>query len=425
MKQQYALFCLIFIIVLSRGAVSAEKPQTETSLTLADAIAEATEKNPEIAALRARLRSMEAKAKQAPYLEDPEIVLQAMGVPLKSPADLGRSDTNTIGIRQKFPFFGKLGLKEKVALQEAKMVAEQLRGKEREIISKVKTTYADLFMAQKAIGIVREQLELIDLAVRATDARYRVGQVTQQDIFKALLEQTGLMNQLVAAEEEKKVSEVKLNALLNRSPQVAASAPEELKLPEPSLVPADLEQAALANRPELREAERGIERAERMYDLADKNRKFPDFMLGWDYARMPTDMTKNRYQAMINITVPFSPWTIGRRNQEVEEALAEISAAKATREATRNMTLSEIGQALAKVRAGEKSLELYREGLLSQAELSFRAAMSAYQAGRVEFVSLLEAQRALRDARMGYYRAQTALMQNLADLERAVGKELP
>lgn len=425
MKKYGALFCLIVIVGLSRGAISAEKPQTETSLTLADAIAEAIEKNPEIAALRAQLRSMEAKAKQAPYLEDPEIVLQAMGVPLKSPADLGRSDTNTIGIRQKFPFFGKLGLKEKVALQEAKMVGEQLRGKEREIIAKVKTTYADLFMAQKAIGIVREQLELIDFAIRATDARYRVGQVTQQDIFKALLEQTGLMNQLVAAEEEKQVSEVKLNALLNRSPQVAASAPEELKLPEPSLVPADLEQAALANRPELREAERGIERAERRYDLADKNRKFPDFMLGWDYARMPTDMTKNRYQAMINITVPFSPWTIGRRNQEVEEALAEISTAKATREATRNMTLSEIGQALAKVRAGQKSLELYQEGLLSQAELSFKAAMSAYQAGRVEFVSLLEAQRALRDARMGYYRAQTALMQNLADLERAVGKDLP
>ena len=181
----------------------------------------------------------------------------------------------------------------------------------------------------------------------------------------------------------------------------------------------------MANRPELREAERGIERAERMYDLADKNRKYPDFMLGWDYARMPTDMTKNRYQAMINITVPFSPWTVGRRQHEVEEALAEISAAKATREATRKLTLSEIGAALAKVRAGKKSLELYQEGLLPQAELSFSAALGAYQSGRVEFVSLLEAQRAFREARMGYYRVQTALMQNLADLERAVGKDLP
>jgi len=424
MKKRIA-YSVLVMIVLGQAAVAAEKSSADGSLTLAEAVSEAVEKNPEIKIARERLRSMQAKVKQAPYLEDPEIVLQAMGVPLRGPGDLGRSDTNTIGIRQKFPFFGKLGLKEKIALQEAKMVEEQLRGKELEIVAKVKAAYADLFMTQKAEAILREQLELIDLAVRATDARYRVGQVTQQDIFKALLEQTDLMNQIVAAGQEKIVAQIKLNTLLNRPPQADAGIPDELKFREPALVPADLEQASLANRPELREAERGIERAERMYDLADKNRKYPDFMLGWDYARMPTEMIKDRYQAMINITVPFSPWTIGRRNHEVEEALAELSAARAARQAARNLTLSEIGAALAKVQAGKKSLELYREGLLSQAELSFKAAMSAYQSGRVEFVSLLEAQRAFREARMGYYRAQTALMQNVADLERAVGKELP
>ena len=140
---------------------------------------------------------------------------------------------------------------------------------------------------------------------------------------------------------------------------------------------------------------------------------------------MPTDMTKNRYQAMVNITIPFAPWTIGRRNEEVQEALAEIRAAKASRDAARNMTLSEISESAAKVRAARKSVELYREGLLTQAELSFRAAMSAYQTGRIEFTGLLEAQRALREARMGHYRAQVALMQSAADLERAAGKELP
>ncbi|MBI2359368.1 MAG: TolC family protein [Deltaproteobacteria bacterium] len=136
-------------------------------------------------------------------------------------------------------------------------------------------------------------------------------------------------------------------------------------------------------------------------------------------------MAKNRYGAMVNIMIPFSPWTQGKHNYEVEEALTEIRVAKAKRESMRNMTVREIGESLAKVDAFRRSVTLYKEGLLSQAELSFRAAMSAYQTGRVEFVMLLEAQRALREARMGYYRAQVSLMQNLADLERAVGQELP
>jgi outer membrane protein TolC len=128
---------------------------------------------------------------------------------------------------------------------------------------------------------------------------------------------------------------------------------------------------------------------------------------------------------MVNITIPFSPWTIGRRNYEIEESLAEIRTAKSNREAMRNMTLSQVGEAAAKVKAAQRSVELYREGLLSQAELSFRSALSAYQTGRVEFVSLLEAQRALREARMGYYKAAANLLQNSADLERAVGRDLP
>jgi outer membrane protein TolC len=89
------------------------------------------------------------------------------------------------------------------------------------------------------------------------------------------------------------------------------------------------------------------------------------------------------------------------------------------------MTLRELGESQAKLEAARRSVALFREGLLSQAELSFSAAMAAYQTGRVEFVSLLEAQRALRDARMGYFKTLASLMQNLADLERAVGKELP
>ena len=429
MKKARLLLLGTFVAIIATGVLATVwAAEAQRGLSLSEAVREAAGKNPEITFLRERLQSMRARANQAPYLEDPEISLQTWAVPLSNPTNLSRADSNMIGIRQKFPFFGKLGLKEKISLQEAKMAEEELRSKEREIISKVKMTYADLFMAQKMIEINREQLEIMRAIIRATEARYQVGRVTQQDVFKALLEQSEIMNQLILAEEERRASEVRLNSLLNRSPQIPIEVPGELAVPEPSLTLPDLEQAALTDRPEIRRAEQGIERAERMYDLADKNRKFPDFMLGWDYSWMPTEMTrqlKNRYQAMVNITIPFSPWTIGRRNYEVEEALAENRAAKAELDAAKNMTLREIGESLAKVRAGKRSVELYREGLLSQAELSFRAAMAAYQTGSVEFIALLEAQRALREARMGYFKNLTGVLQNLADLERAVGKDLP
>ncbi|HTM08203.1 MAG TPA: TolC family protein [Verrucomicrobiae bacterium] len=422
MRKLSIIFFFCFVPWRLSSALPAENSARPT-LTLSQAAKEALENNPEVSTMRERLRVMEAKAKQASYLEDPELVLQTMGVPFSNPVNFEKADNNTFGIRQKFPFFGKLGLKEKIAAQESGMAAAQLRAKEREIIAKVKTAYAELFMARKSVEILREQLQIIRSISDATGVRYQVGKVTQQDVLKAQLEQSQVMTQLAVAEEEAIGMEARLNALLARATAAPFDLPLELDISVASLNPDALEQTALAYRPELAEAERGLERAQGMYELAEKNRKYPDFMLGWDYVRMPTEMTKNRYGAMASVTIPFSPWTIGRRNEEVAEALAEIRAAKANREAVRNMTRMEIREAAAKVRAARQSLELYRQGLLSQADLSLSASLSAYQNNRVEFSSVLEAQRSLRETRMAYYRAQVSFVQGVADLERAVGKE--
>jgi len=415
----------IFVALYAAGAspvVWASEAQAQ--LKLSDAVSEALEKNPEIQFLRQRLQVFSARAKQAPYLEDPEIAFQLGGVPLANPSSFNKSDTNSIGIRQKVPFFGKLGLKEKIAQQEVKVTEQDLRAKEREVISMVKMAYADLFMAQKAIEILREQLEIMRTVIRATEVRYQVGRVTQQDVFKALLEQSEIMNQLINVEEESNAAQAKLNTAMYRPPRSAVQLPGDLAASSADLNLPGLEELALNNRPELKGAEEEIGRSEIMYALADRNRKFPDFMVGWDYMRMPTEMKKDRYGAMVTITIPFSPWTAGRRNYEVEESLAEIRAAKANRDAMRNITLRAVGESQAKVQAARRSIQLYSEGLLTQAELSFRAAMAAYQTGRVEFVALLEGQRALREARMGYYKATVGFIQNLADLERVVGKDL-
>jgi outer membrane protein, heavy metal efflux system len=416
------MFLTVALLPILPSAIGASTASAQ--LNLNDAVAQALEKNPEIQFLKQRYQAVSARAKQAPYLEDPEIAFQLGGVPLANPTSFNKSDTNSLGIRQKLPFFGKLGLKEKIAQQELRVVEQELRAKEREIISMVKMAYAELFMAQKASEILREQLEIMRAVIRATEARYQVGRVTQQDVFKALLEQSEIMNQLINVEAEADSAQAKLNSAMYRPGRMAVQLPGDLAPPPADLNLPGLDELALAHRPELKGAEEEILRGERMYELAERNRKFPDFMVGWDYMRMPTDMKKDRYGAMINITIPFSPWTIGKRDYEIEESLAEIRAAKASRDAMRNSTLREVGELQAKAQAARRSITLYSEGLLTQAELSFRSAMAAYQTGRVEFVALLEAQRALREARMGYYKATVGFIQNLADLERVVGKDL-
>ena len=81
-------------------------------------------------------------------------------------------------------------------------------------------------------------------------------------------------------------------------------------------------------------------------------------------------------------------------------------------------------RAFAKLEAARQQLDLFRDALIPQTELSYQAALAAYEVGRVEFISLMEAARAIRDVRLGYYRALVDVEQRFADLERAVGRDL-
>jgi outer membrane protein, heavy metal efflux system len=211
---------------------------------------------------------------------------------------------------------------------------------------------------------------------------------------------------------------------LSRPPSSPLGQPTEPALAPVDIQFSDLEKLAIEQRPELRALESSINKSERAVELAERNRKYPDFMVGLQYWYAPEQSPKNMYTPMVSLSIPFSPWTKAKHEHEVEEALAERQAARANLAAMKNMALFEVKEMSAKIEAAMKSIAIYRDGLLPQAEQSFQAAVAAYQTGGVNFMTLLDAQRTIRDVRMGYYKALFDYEQARADLERAVGKEL-
>jgi len=211
---------------------------------------------------------------------------------------------------------------------------------------------------------------------------------------------------------------------LNRSIATSIGQPAEPVLNPFALKYADLENLAIEQRPELRALEASIGKSQKAIQLAERNGKYPDFMVGLQYWVAPDQDTKHMYTPMISLSIPFSPWTKGRHDYEVQEALAEKHMAQANLTAMKNMALLEVRENLAKVEAASKSVSIYRDGLLPQADQAFQSTVAAYQAGTVNFMTLLDAQRTIRDARMGYYKALMEYEQSMADLERAVGKKL-
>ncbi|MEX0806909.1 MAG: TolC family protein [Candidatus Binatia bacterium] len=424
-KATLTVFSALFLSIATFAANAVgQESNHRVTLSLSQTIAEALGENPEIQAAKKNVEAARARASHATYLEDPELNLEAWGVPLNQPLRYRSANPLIIGVRQKLPFFGKLGLKGEMADQEVRMIEEELRAKEQEIVAKVKAAYADYFMASKGVEIYRELLDLLSHTTATAEGLYQVGRAPQQDIIKALLERTELLNKLTWAEKDLTTSRARLNTLMSRAPDSLLAQPGEPVIRPLDLRSADLEKLAVTQRPELRSLQSSITRSAKAVELAERNRKYPDFMVGLQYWVAPDQSTQHMYTPMLTVTIPFSPWTKGRHDHEIEEALAEREAAKANLAAMKNMALFEIREMSAKVEAAMRSISIYRDGLLPQAEHSFQAAVAAYQTGGVNFMTLLDAQRTIRDVRMGYYKALVDYEQSRADLERAVGKEL-
>ena len=64
------------------------------------------------------------------------------------------------------------------------------------------------------------------------------------------------------------------------------------------------------------------------------------------------------------------------------------------------------------------------ESLLPQSELTYRSALAGYESGKVDFATLLDAQRQIRQVKLNQVKAGVAAQTRLADIERIVGEEL-
>ena len=425
MKRNPRLCCLTIALaglVLSSGAPNdahgADLPDQRT-LTLPELIQEALAKNPEIQAARKQWEASASRIAQARSLDDPTLQVQWWNAP--ESFNLGRSQNTIIGLSQKFPFPGKLSLKEEVANRSAEITEQALRAKERDLTARVKQTYYDLFLAHKAIQIHHEQVDLLKQFFEIANARFRAGKGSQVDVLKAQVELSTLYQQLPVLEQRRDTAQAKLNTLLDRDPRFPLEPPQQ---PREGRFDKDLEelfQIAVTARPELKAGELAIQRNERSRALAFRE-YLPDLNVG--FQRFQNFQARDGFGAVVSINMPFAFWTKPKYDAAVQEASAAVAAARADLHTAENLTRFQIRDLLAKVRANWEVAVLYRTTVLPQAKQGVEAARAGYRTGKTGFLDLIETERALRGFQLEYYRALVEREQRLADLEQVVGADL-
>jgi outer membrane protein TolC len=413
-------------VLMSAAPARAAGPEdAPLGSTVDGLLAYARERNPDFAAMQADAAAAGERVQPAGALPDPILRTELMDVTNNgtdaSPNVLpGRVGSTKYTLMQSVPFWGKRDLKRAAAEAEADAAKGRAGVTWTELASRIKMGYAQYYALSRQIQLNREVIALIGDIERITQVRYAGGLVPQQDAIRVQVERTTMRNELIQMETEHHHTRSRLNALLARPAMAPLAEPQRLR-PLPDAARLDyvaLETRLQEKNPQLFASEAGVRAAEKNRDLAYRNR-YPDFTLG--VAPTQTRTRVNDWQLMVEMNIPLQQET--RRSQE-REAERMLDAARAKKEASSNQLRAELSDNLASIDASRRIETLAQTSLLPQAELTFKAALAGYEIGKVDFATLLDAQRQIRNAKQDIIKAQAEQQARLADIERLIGEDL-
>ncbi|OGP90413.1 MAG: hypothetical protein A2157_08180 [Deltaproteobacteria bacterium RBG_16_47_11] len=414
------IFFSFFILMLLPYSSSAqsEKPK----LNVDRLVDEALQNNPEILAAKQKWEVYKEKVPQARALPDPMLGFGIISLPTNFSFRDEDMTMKEISISQMFPFYGKRRLMGEMAGKEAEAVFNEIQERANRVIRDVKTAYYELSHVYQTTEVTQRTKEIMESFAKIAESKYSVGEGLQQDVLKAHVEVSKMVDELIMLGQRKRALEAKLIALLNRPPESPAGKPEEVIFRKLPLTIEELQKMALEMNPTLKGMKKMIEAKEKAYALA-KREYYPDFNFKFAYGQRdnsPDMKRRDMLTGMMEINIPI--FYKVKQDRKVAETKADILNWEAQYRAMKNEILFMVADMTAMIHQRERQYELYRTGIIPQASLQVNSAMSAYRVNKVDFLTLLDSQITLYKYEIEYHQALTEYEKNAANLEAVVGK---
>jgi outer membrane protein TolC len=388
-------------------------------------LALAQSQNPELAAMRHEAEAASGRINAASALPDPSFRIALQDVTNREsgagttlvPSQVG---STYYRVMQPLPFWGKRGLKQDIAAADESQAQGRSGTIWAEIAAKIKTDFAQYYLLAHSLKLSQEILELTGNLERVAKTRYTTGLAPQQDVIRAQVEQTTMRRDLVMLQTELHHTMSRLNFLVLREPNAALAEPLRLR---PLPAPAKLDYTTLSERlrnssPQLRALDAQLTAADKSRELVYKNR-YPDFALGVGATQVGNEIKS--WELMLEFNIPFQQGS--RRGQE-REAESMLAAAHSRKESINSQLLGELATYTSSLEAARQVETLSSNSLLPQAEATLQAAYAGYQNGKVDFATLLDAQKQILRAKLDVLVAQAQAQASLAQIEKLLGEEL-
>jgi outer membrane protein TolC len=272
------------------------------------------------------------------------------------------------------------------------MASEQqamLEARKLELARKISIAYYELGFVVTNHQINERLTDMVTQLLKVAETRYASGEGLQQDVLQAQVELSKLLDEKIVLEKRRRTLRDQINELLNREQFLSINPLMDLSYPD-------------------------VELAKKEY--------WPDMDFKVAYGQRDEDFTgrdlPDFFSATVTINVPL--WAKSRQNKK-------LAAAKKSHEAAiksfRNLAASlpyQVDALATEIKDTQKNYKLYVDALLVQSEQWARSSLAAYEVGKVEFNTMVNAQILLLRAELQAKRYLYTIYQKLAELEEVV-----
>lgn len=421
---------LIAISLLMTGAMAQDAPQTFTE---ADAVQLALQHQPLLRAAQAEAGMAQARAGMAQAeaklqisgnaLATASTMRNVLAAPVMPQALLQSQDRTSLDLNgmAMLPLYtgGRIQSSIRAARLTASASQQQVMLTRTQIAYAARTRFAEWQQALAMLTVAQDTLTAQTKNTQVSQQLFDVGKVPRFDLLRAQAAQASAQQQVTNAQADVTAARAQLAQSLGVPAETIPAAPAVETLPVP---PTNTLETALVTRPDLLAAQQTISASEATVSARKASYKPQVYAVGMIDALAPADMGKSA-GLTLGIVAGIPILDGGRRKAEVGEAEQAVAQARANRDVVELQVRADVAGAEARVTAARQNIDT-ATAQVSAAEEAYTVAQARYAGGKGTIVELLDAQRALTEARQSQVTAQAQYCGTLATLYQAMGLDV-
>lgn len=377
-------------------------------LTLEQALATAYERSPLLAAARNEAASSEGRLTQAGVIPNPSI---AVGI------DDNRRTTRTTTTTLSMPveLGGKRAARVKAAGLARDIAQRDLSSARADLRAAVIAAFFDVAVAQETVRVSQGTVEIAQNALRLAERRVAAGKAPPLESSKARVELANSRIEARAADSALQAARRKLGQLWGApQPDFAQVGADLGTLPRREAI--DDLRAALATSPRMEAGRLSVEMGRAQLEV-EKSKRYPDITLSAGVAR---DNEQGRNKAQFGVAIPL-PLFDRNQGNVYSATMQSYKAQDMYRELESRLT-ADLLQSISQFDLAANSAREYRATVLPGAAEAYDSARKGFEAGKVSFLEVLDAQRTLSQGNIGYLNVLASAYQASADIDRILGR---